>query len=41
MLKPNVQKYMKAIVEQAKEQSGQTVSNYQVIYSEFLDYTHF
>lgn len=30
MLKPNVQKYMKAIVEQAKEQSGQTVSNYQM-----------
>lgn len=30
MLKPNVQKYMKAIVEQAKEQSGQSVSNYQM-----------
>uniref|UniRef100_K1QSV9 Uncharacterized protein n=1 Tax=Magallana gigas TaxID=29159 RepID=K1QSV9_MAGGI len=40
MLKPNVQKYMKAIVEQAKEQSGQTVSNYQVIYrTAYVDVT--
>lgn len=41
MFKPNVQKYIKAIVEQAKEQSRESVSNYQVNYSKSLDFTHF
>lgn len=41
MLKANVQPYMKDIVEQAKEQFGQSVSIYQVKYSDSLDFIHF